>query len=111
MVMHKSVSLDLFKKISIRNYNLMISHLQYVDDTLIFCESVLEQLLNVKRVLCCFQIMSGLKIDFQKSKLSGIGIEHQTLVSWADRISCLIESFPSKYLGLPLSVSSSSHTT
>ena len=53
--------------------------------------------------------MSGLKINFKKSRLFGIGIEHLTLVSWADRICCLIDSFPSKYLGLPLGVSSSSH--
>ena len=42
VVMHKSVSLDLFKGISVGNYDLMISHLQYADDTLIFCEPVLE---------------------------------------------------------------------
>ena len=81
VVMHKSISLDSFKGISVENYDLMISRLQYADDTHIFCESALEQLLNVKRVLCCFQVMSGLKINFQKSKLFGIGIEHLTLVS------------------------------
>ena len=105
---HEAVSHNLFKGIKVGYDGLLVSHLQYADDTIIFCEPVTEQLLNVKRVLRCFQVMSGLKINFQKSSLFGIDVEQQTLQEWADMICCKVESLPVTYLGLPLGARSNS---
>ena len=47
--------------------------LQYVDDTIIFMEHDLEKATNMKLVLCLFEQMSGLKINFNKSELFCFG--------------------------------------
>ena len=85
-----------------------VSHLQFADDTIIFCESEVDQLLNVKRVLRCFQVISGFKINFSKSSLFGFNIDKEILADWADKISCKVESLPTTYLGLPLGNKSNS---
>jgi hypothetical protein len=45
------------------------SILQYADDTIIFMEHNLEKALNMKLILCIFEELSGLKINFHKSEI------------------------------------------
>ena len=66
----------------------------------------MDQLANVKRELRSFQVMFGLKINFQKNYLFEINMDRQILVRWADVICYEIKSLPSTYLELPLGVSS-----
>ena len=86
----------------------MVSHLQFADNTLFFCELDMGQILNVKRVLRCFQVMSGLNINFNKSYLFGVCFKQHNLGEWADMISCKVGVFPSTYLGLPLGAKANS---
>jgi hypothetical protein len=46
-----------------------VSILQYADDTIIFMEHNLEKALNMKLILCIFEELSGLKINFHKSDI------------------------------------------
>jgi hypothetical protein len=46
-----------------------LSILQYVDDTIIFLDHNLEQAKNLKLLLCAFEQLSGLKINFHKSEI------------------------------------------
>lgn len=39
----------------------VISHLQFVDDTILFSSTKREEILAVKRILRCFQLVSGTK--------------------------------------------------
>ncbi|OMO98831.1 reverse transcriptase [Corchorus capsularis] len=82
--------------------NVAISHLQFADDTLIMCQADLEQVLNVRRVLGCFQLISGLKINFSKSSILGINVDQSIVQEWASIIKYKVGSFPCFYLGLPL---------
>jgi hypothetical protein len=50
-----------------------VSILQYADDTIIFLEQYLEKALNMELVLCIFEQLSGLKINFYKSKIYYFG--------------------------------------
>ena len=43
-------------------------HSQFTDDTLIFCEVEEDQIINIKAILLCFKVVSGLKINFLKSE-------------------------------------------
>ena len=52
-----------------------IISLQYADDTLFFLENKLEKANNLKWLLICFEQMSGMKINFDKSDLLTIGLE------------------------------------
>ena len=40
--------------------SLMVSHLLFVDDTLIFCDSNIDQMLILRMVLIWFEAVSGL---------------------------------------------------
>jgi hypothetical protein len=46
-----------------------LSILQYADDTIIFLDHDLEQAKNLKLLLCAFEQLSGLKINFHKSEI------------------------------------------
>jgi hypothetical protein len=50
-----------------------ITHLQYADDTVIFLSFEEQTLLRTKFIFFCFEKMSGLKINFQKSDVVVVG--------------------------------------
>jgi hypothetical protein len=50
-----------------------LTHLQYADDTIIFLSLEEQTILNTKFLLYCFEDMSGLKINYQKSEVFVVG--------------------------------------
>lgn len=46
-----------------------LSILQYADDTILFMDHDLKQAKNMKLLLCVFEQLSGLKINFHKSEI------------------------------------------
>jgi hypothetical protein len=50
-----------------------VSILQYAGDTIIFLDHDLEKVLNMKLILCIFEQLSGLKINFHKSEIFYFG--------------------------------------
>jgi hypothetical protein len=80
-----------------------VTHLQYADDTILLIENDEESTLTVKLILYCFEAMSGLKINYQKSEVFGVGVEQVDLARVAMMLNCEVGSFPMKYLGLPIS--------
>lgn len=76
-----------------------------MDDTIIFCEIELEVVMVVKRILRCFELVSGLKINFHKSSICGIGVPENEMEVFASRLCCRVQKLPLSYLGLPLGAS------
>ncbi|EOY07997.1 Uncharacterized protein TCM_022315 [Theobroma cacao] len=101
----------LCKGIPIGLRGLRISHLQFADDTMIFLKSEIESLVNAKRILRCFQAISGLRINFHKSSLAGIGTNENFVRECAERINYMFEVIPMVYLGLPLKANPNSIQT
>lgn len=64
--------------------------------------------MNLKRVLRCFQLVPGLKINFQKSNLIGVDVEIGVLEACANKICGRVGIFPSSYFALPLRACQSS---
>ncbi|XP_072064506.1 uncharacterized protein [Arachis hypogaea] len=60
--------------------NIELSHLQFADDTILFCPQKMETLVNYKRLLRCFELMSGLSINFDKSSLISVNCANSRLV-------------------------------
>jgi hypothetical protein len=50
-----------------------LSILKYADDTILFMEHDLAKAVNMKVILCLFEQLSGLKINFHKSEIFCFG--------------------------------------
>jgi hypothetical protein len=79
-----------------------LSILQYADDTIIFMEHDLDKALNMKLVLCLFEQLSGLKINFHKSELFCFGNAKDFETDYKNLFGCGIGSLPFRYLGIPI---------
>nr|GFA29382.1 RNA-directed DNA polymerase, eukaryota, reverse transcriptase zinc-binding domain protein [Tanacetum cinerariifolium]GFA29415.1 RNA-directed DNA polymerase, eukaryota, reverse transcriptase zinc-binding domain protein [Tanacetum cinerariifolium] len=59
---------------------------------------------NAKSLMCilkCFKEVSGLRVNYNKSKLYGIGVSERDVKDMATLIGCGVGEFPFTYLGLP----------
>jgi hypothetical protein len=78
--------------------------LQYADDTLIFMQGDVNQLLQLKGILHSFAESTGLQVNFDKSFMVPINISEDRFNILANTLGCSKESLPFTYLGLPLSI-------
>ncbi|KAI3517218.1 hypothetical protein L1887_16430 [Cichorium endivia] len=92
----------LFTGIKVPHEDVSISHLFYADDALFLGEWSLENIKNLARVLRCFHVVSGLKVNFNKSRVFGIGVDSQEVSRWASPLGCEPASLPFTYLGVPV---------
>ncbi|GJW41622.1 RNA-directed DNA polymerase, eukaryota [Tanacetum coccineum] len=103
--LHRSFSrvmeAGLYKGISINN-SLLLSHLFYADDAVFVGEWNRANITTIVRVLNCFYMASGLKINLSKSKLSGIGVSKCEVDEAAAIVGCTTLSPPFQYLGVKI---------
>lgn len=70
----------------------MITHLQYVDDTIFFYPPNMNYLMNIKKTLICFHLATGLQVNFHKTYLIGVNIYK----SWLQEVvDVQMDKFPS----------------
>ena len=101
-VIEKATMSGLWEGVEVSRGGPKITHLQYADDTIIFCPPKREYLLNIKKILILFQLVSGLQVNFHKSSLHGIHVSESWLQSMASDLLCKVGDFPIMYLGLPI---------
>ena len=53
---------------------LEVSHLLYANDTILFGDACLEQVSYIRRVLTCFEAVTGLHVNMSKSEMVPIGV-------------------------------------
>ena len=75
------------------NATLSISHLLFADDTIIFCDSDCDQMINLRCVLTWFEAVSGLRVNLAKSSLLPVG-EVDNIQLLAGVLGGNIDSFP-----------------
>lgn len=80
-----------------------VAILQYADDTIICIEDDVDKAANLKLLLYMFEMMSGLKVNFQKSEILTVGEDDSVVNKYAEIFNCEVGSFPLKYLGMPVS--------
>lgn len=79
-----------------------VTHLQYADDTMIMVEGTTLDIINFKFLYLCFESMSGLKINFDKSEVVVWGFSAEEQQRIADNLNCWLTTFPITYLGMPM---------
>nr|GEX66884.1 RNA-directed DNA polymerase, eukaryota [Tanacetum cinerariifolium] len=95
---HKGIRID---------NSLTLSHLFYVDDAVFIGKWDRSNLITNTNMLKCFFMVSGLKINIHKSKLMGIDVPHEEVISAANLIGCSTLSRPFNYLRVKVGCSSS----
>ena len=87
----------------------LISHLLFADDTLVFCKASQDHLTYLSWLFLWFEVVSGLRINLEKSELIPVGrVENIDDLAWG--FGCKVGSLPSTYLGMPLGASFKSIT-
>ncbi|XP_058077316.1 uncharacterized protein LOC131225741 [Magnolia sinica] len=96
----------LLRGIEMSSLSAPLTHIQFVDDTLIFSEASNEKIEHLLIALRCFEAISRLRINLNKSKILGVNVLQKSLQKFASTLDCRIDSFPTYFVGLPLSVGS-----
>ena len=81
--------------------SMMVSHLLFTDDTLIFYDADPNQIVALREILNRFEEVQGLKINLGKSEMVLVGEVHNLDVL-VGLLGCRHSSLPLKYLILPL---------
>ncbi|KAK2637447.1 hypothetical protein Ddye_032239 [Dipteronia dyeriana] len=98
----KTVEINLLKGTILGKDMGQISHLQFGDNMILFLEPKLDYVRVAKRIFRCFELVSGLKINFHKSCILQIGKRRSLANKTATVFRCKNEILPNSYLGLPL---------
>ena len=103
VLMKSVVGAQLFNGYGIgRGIDVRLTHLQFADDTLIIEEKRWLNVHSMRAVLLLFEEVSGLKVNFHKSMLTGVNITESWLKEAALVLNCRKGSLPVIYLGLPI---------
>ncbi|KAF5761553.1 putative RNA-directed DNA polymerase [Helianthus annuus] len=102
VAMRKAVTNQVFNGINLPNGGPNISHVIYADDVLFVSEWEEGDLVNLARILRCFFLASGLKVNFHKSKVYGVGVDNADVTSLASILRCEAACLPFQFLGLPI---------
>ena len=92
----------MFRGIRIGGDGVEVSHFFYADDAVFLCDWSLENAKRILRILRCFFLASGLKINLHKSKLIGVGVSFDQVEHVAMEIGCAAVKPPFVYLGIPV---------
>ncbi|XP_076929067.1 putative mitochondrial protein AtMg01250 [Bidens hawaiensis] len=72
-VMKSASQHNLFKGVQLPNCGPIVSHMMYADDVMFIGDWNTGDTVNLARLLRCFNLTSRLKVNFNKSKVFGIG--------------------------------------
>jgi hypothetical protein len=101
-LMRSAVEKNYFKGVGVGEGSVVVSHLQYADDTICVGEASMENLWTLKAILRGFELASGLKVNFWKSCLMGVNVPPLFLDTACNFLNCKRGAIPFSYLGLPV---------
>jgi hypothetical protein len=77
-----------------------LTHLQYAYGTIIFLNFDDQSIYNTKFLLYCFEDMSGLIINYEKSEVFVLGCSDEEQKRVAEMFNCNSGNLPMKYVGV-----------
>ncbi|GJY96332.1 RNA-directed DNA polymerase, eukaryota, reverse transcriptase zinc-binding domain protein [Tanacetum coccineum] len=100
VAMEDAMAVGLYNGFKINTLNL--SRLFFADDALFIGEWSRNNIKSLVAILDCFHKVSGLKINYHKSKLFGVGVPFDEVSLLASITGCNALVSPFNYLGLPI---------
>ena len=102
-LMKAAVSNNIFQPYGVgAQREVWLSHLQFADDTLVLGEKSWLNVRTIRAVLLILEELSGLKVNFNKSMLTGVNIFTSWLSKAAAILNCRTGLIPFVYLGMPI---------
>ena len=101
-VVRMAVDKELLESVEIGGRLTKVNMLQFADDTFFLCKASAHSVFVIKAILICFELASGLKVNFQKSSVGGIGCNNLLIQRFATVLNCATMKTLFKYLGMPV---------
>lgn len=99
-LIYRVVDLHLLSGVRVGSSDLVVSHLQYEDDTIISTNAIVDDLWTIKAILHGFALASSLRVNYDKSSLIGVNFDKPFLDLACDFLYCKKESPPFTYFGI-----------
>ncbi|XP_019416450.1 PREDICTED: uncharacterized protein LOC109327752 [Lupinus angustifolius] len=101
-IMRSVVFNNIFRGYQVGIDDVVISHMQYADDTLLIGKNSADNVMALKSILKCFELVSGLKINFHKSNFIGMKSKRDFVQMAIEKLCCEAGAIPFKFLGIPV---------
>lgn len=101
-LLNRGVERGVVEGIRVGREDVLMSHLQFADYTILFLSEDRSMFRNVLLIFKVFESISGLKNKLSKSSISGINVDANNLSVLASLAGCVVSEKPGPYLGLPL---------
>lgn len=101
-LMKEVISKNLFSSYRVGRDEVEVNLLQFADDTINFGEETLENVITIKCIMRCFELVSSLKVNFSKISFGAVGVESSEVVKFARLLNCSLLTLPFTYLGMPI---------
>ncbi|GJU15912.1 putative RNA-directed DNA polymerase, eukaryota, reverse transcriptase zinc-binding domain protein [Tanacetum coccineum] len=95
-------SMNIFEGIKVGSSGVDVSHFQFADDALIIGKWSHENAKNLCRILRCFELSYGLKVNFLKIEFFSLGASMAKSNNLASSLGCQPSSLPCSYLDRPI---------
>lgn len=94
LLMRKAERLQCFEGTEVGRAKVMVTHLQFADDTILMGKASESNAKSLKGMLRLFELASGLKVNYSKSSLVGLHIDNPKCNRLANIVGCNIGKFP-----------------
>nr|GFC91674.1 LINE-1 reverse transcriptase like [Tanacetum cinerariifolium] len=78
-IVSEAMEKGIFRGVVVGDNNVLVPHLQYTDDTIFFGYWDKDNAKSLMCILKCFEEASGLKVNYNKSKINAIGVNDEEM--------------------------------
>lgn len=79
ILVSRAMELGVYEAAELGRNRVAVSHLLYADDTIFIGKESSSNIIAIRRILKNFELLSGLKVNFQKCNLMGVNTDGESL--------------------------------